>query len=75
MTELDEWAILHRYNKVVRRGGATALECRCGAELIPKLIDNSMYFWCPSCDTRTAAGLALIRKLDRIAEDYFRHNI
>ena len=68
-----KWEVVHRYDRLVRRGIAGAISCStCEAPFIKKIGPNEdPVYYCLTCRETHTIGLALLDRMREAIEPYF----
>lgn len=70
---MDQWALIHRYNRLVNEGLAQPLVCPdCGTRVIPMLgVDDSLILWCQTDDKMFKPGLAFFSDIRAVVTEFY----
>lgn len=69
--KLEDAAILHRYNRMVRLGEAEPLTHRCGDTYTVGITGEELVLKCAPCGAVVHPGQGVVDRLKLITEDYF----
>ncbi len=67
---IDRMALVHEYRRLARRGGVPPLTHECGEEYTVRVVGDQIRFQCFSCGSITDLGLADIKAMEAVIEDY-----
>lgn len=79
LREVNVWQLFHTYAFLERNDRAAALRCPDdNSQVITRLNPQeleSLYLWCPQCNSWTKPGIDLIRQVEAVVKEHYNVSV